>query len=119
MQYVLNVAFTVPAIIYIDKWGRRPMLLVGLAMMGFWLFLVGGLQGGFGHWGDIEGDRVWVIEGHDSITKGIIVCSYFFVCRYAFSLSLKRNLTTYKYFFLVSPSLWALYHGHTPPRSTH
>ena len=27
MQYVLNVAFTVPAIIYIDRWGRRPVLL--------------------------------------------------------------------------------------------
>ena len=30
VQYVLNVALTVPAIIYIDKWGRRPMLLIGL-----------------------------------------------------------------------------------------
>jgi len=35
IQYVLNVAFTIPAIIYIDKWGRRPMLLVGTLLMGF------------------------------------------------------------------------------------
>lgn len=27
VQYVLNVVMTVPAIIYIDKWGRRPMLV--------------------------------------------------------------------------------------------
>ncbi|KAG6884963.1 hypothetical protein C0995_009714 [Termitomyces sp. Mi166 len=39
VQYVLNVAFTVPAIIYIDKWGRRPMLVIGTLLMGFWLCL--------------------------------------------------------------------------------
>ncbi|QRW20714.1 Sugar (and other) transporter [Rhizoctonia solani] len=77
VQYVLNVVATIPAIIFIDKWGRRPMLLIGLAFMSFWLFLVGGLQGGYGNWGtSTTGDRVWVIEGHDSVTKGIIVCSY-------------------------------------------
>lgn len=50
VQYVLNVAFTVPAIIYIDRWGRRPMMIIGFSLMAMWLFLVGGLQGGFGHW---------------------------------------------------------------------
>ena len=47
----------VPAIIYIDKWGRRPLLLIGTLFMGFWLFLVGGLQGRFGFWGTVDGDR--------------------------------------------------------------
>jgi Sugar (and other) transporter len=50
VQYVLNVVFTIPAIVYIDKWGRRPMMIIGFMLMGTWLFLVGGLQGGFGHW---------------------------------------------------------------------
>lgn len=50
VQYVLNVVFTVPAILYIDKWGRRPMMIIGFSLMAVWLFLVGGLQGGFGHW---------------------------------------------------------------------
>lgn len=86
VQYVLNVAATVPAIIYIDKWGRRPMLLIGLAFMGFWLFLVGGLQGHFGHWGDVDGSRVWVITDHKSITKAIIVFSYLFVCSFAITM---------------------------------
>lgn len=31
------------------------MLLVGLMLMGFWLFLVGGLQARFGHWDTIAG----------------------------------------------------------------
>lgn len=74
------------------------MLLIGLAFMGFWLFLVGGLQARFGAWGTVDGSgkllrsfvfefilikssAVWVINGHPSVTKGIIVCSYLFVCR--------------------------------------
>ncbi|TFK84277.1 general substrate transporter [Polyporus arcularius HHB13444] len=86
VQYVLNVVMTIPAIIYIDKWGRRPMLLVGTLLMGFWLFLVGGLQGGFGAWGEVDGARVWVISGHDGITKAVIVFSYLFVCSFAITM---------------------------------
>jgi len=86
VQYVLNVAFTVPAIIYIDKWGRRPMLLVGTLLMGFFLYLVGGLQARFGDWGTVDGSRVWVINNNDAATKAIIVCSYFFVCSFAITM---------------------------------
>ncbi|KAL0958689.1 hypothetical protein HGRIS_014020 [Hohenbuehelia grisea] len=86
IQYVLNVLLTVPAIIYIDKWGRRPMLLIGTLLMGFWLMLVGGLQGRFGHWGTVDGSRIWVIENNDSATKAIIVCSYLFVCSFAITM---------------------------------
>lgn len=79
---------TVPAIIYIDKWGRRPMLLAGTLLMGLWMYLVGGLQGGFGHWSQPEGGgaRTWVISGHDSVTKAVIVCSYLFVCSFAVTM---------------------------------
>ncbi|KAG7094843.1 hypothetical protein E1B28_005652 [Marasmius oreades] len=86
VQYVLNVAMTVPAIIYIDKWGRRPMLLCGLTAMAFFLYLVGGLQGRLGHWGVVDNARVWVIEGQGSATKGIIVLSYLFVCSFAVTM---------------------------------
>ncbi|EAU86601.1 glucose transporter [Coprinopsis cinerea okayama7 len=86
VQYVLNVLMTVPAIIYIDKWGRRPMLLAGTLFMGFFLYLVGGLQGRFGHWGDIEGKRVWVITDNPSATKAVVVCSYLFVCSFAVTM---------------------------------
>lgn len=86
VQYVLNVAFTVPAILYIDKWGRRPMLLIGTLSMAFFLFLVGGLQGYFGHWGEVDGAREWLISGHSGITKGVIICSYLFVCSFAITM---------------------------------
>ena len=49
----------VPAILYIDRWGRRPMLLFGTFFMGFWLMLVGGLQGAFGEWGTVDGSRAY------------------------------------------------------------
>jgi len=86
VQYVLNVAFTVPAIIYIDKWGRRPMLLVGTLLMGFWMFLVGGIQARFGEWSDASGSNVWVIANNQAATKAVIVCSYFFVCSFAITM---------------------------------
>jgi MFS family permease len=90
VQYVLNVLFTVPAILYIDKWGRRPMLLVGTLLMAIFLFIVGALQGHFGQWGVVDQSRVWLIEGHSGVTIGVIVCSYLFVCRFVHPRSQSR-----------------------------
>ena len=39
--YVINVAMTLPAIIYLDKFGRRPALIVGSFLMMTWLFISG------------------------------------------------------------------------------
>ncbi|KAH8826073.1 general substrate transporter [Flagelloscypha sp. PMI_526] len=87
VNYVLNVAATVPAIIYIDKWGRRPMLLGGTIAMGFFLFLVGGLQSRYGHLGTLaDGTETWIIEGNKSATNAVIVMSYFFVCSFAITM---------------------------------
>ena len=61
-------------------------LYQGLAFMGFWLMLVGGLQARFGQWGTVGDDRLWVISGNDAATKAIIVCSYFFVCSFAITM---------------------------------
>ncbi|PCH41869.1 general substrate transporter [Wolfiporia cocos MD-104 SS10] len=85
IQYVLNTALTFCATLYIDRWGRRPMLLLGTLLMGFWLMLVGGLQGRYGHWGTIEGvnGQIWVMTGHEYATRAVIACSYLFVCSFA------------------------------------
>lgn len=81
VDYVLNVVLTIPAIIFIDRWGRRPLLLGGFGFMGFFLMLVGGLQGRFGSWVDLNGSQVWSIDAsHAGVTKGVIVCSYLAVC---------------------------------------
>ncbi|KAL1751284.1 general substrate transporter [Schizophyllum commune] len=86
VQYVLNVVFTIPAIIYIDRWGRRPMLVAGTFFMSLFLFLVGGLQGGYGGWADLDGERTWIIQGNDSVRNAVIVMSYFFVCSFAITM---------------------------------
>jgi hypothetical protein len=55
------------------------MLLVGTLLMGLCMFLVAGLQAGFGEWSDESGTNVWVITSNQAATKAVIVCSYLFV----------------------------------------
>ncbi|GAA5915316.1 hypothetical protein JCM6882_005188 [Rhodosporidiobolus microsporus] len=85
VQYTLNVVFTLPALWYIDRWGRRPMLLYGAIAMALWLMLVGALQGAYGHSVDVADSATasWRIEGHTNARNAIIVFSYFFVCSFA------------------------------------
>lgn len=71
--------------------------------MAFFLYLVGGLQAANGGWGIVDGDSqssahfllnesyicllaVWVITDRPSVTIGIIICSYLFVCSFAISM---------------------------------
>ncbi|KIY50738.1 high affinity glucose transporter [Fistulina hepatica ATCC 64428] len=84
IQYIINVVMTVPAIIWVDKWGRRPTLLIGAALMAGWLFATAGLLAVHGHYVDgVEGntDIRWTISGPPS--KGVIACSFLFVASYA------------------------------------
>ena len=37
------------------------MILAGTLLMGFWLYLVGGLQGRFGNWGSVDGNRMFLV----------------------------------------------------------
>ncbi|OAQ29931.1 general substrate transporter [Linnemannia elongata AG-77] len=86
IQYVLNVLMTIPAILFIDRWGRRPVLLIGSTFMALWLFLIGGLMGRFGS--PIISDNqttTWAIQGNDPASHAVIACSYLFVCSFAIS----------------------------------
>ncbi|KAK0557079.1 high affinity glucose transporter [Tilletia horrida] len=87
IQYVINVVMTVPAILYVDRWGRRPTLLVGSTLMSTWLFIVAGLMKAHGEYyepnpalGDPDSVR-WKVHGPAS--KAIIACSYLFVASFA------------------------------------
>lgn len=83
IQYVINVAMTVPALLYVDRWGRRPTLLVGSTLMAIWLFAVAGLMATHGHYYPDSGNSVvrWKVEGPAS--KAVIACSYLFVASFA------------------------------------
>lgn len=86
IQYVINVAMTVPALIWMDRFGRRHVLLFGSTLMMTWLFANAGILASYGHAappGGINGIPAasWEVSGHAS--KGVIACSYLFVASYA------------------------------------
>ncbi|KAK9327301.1 general substrate transporter [Lipomyces starkeyi] len=84
MQYVINMIMTIPPIIWIDKWGRRPALLLGAPILCFWLFLVGGL---FKQYGEpnpaTDQPNTWIIVGHRSASLAILACLYLGVATFA------------------------------------
>ena len=89
IQYIINVVLTLPAIIFLDKWGRRPLLLLGSFSMMSCLAISGALQGVYGkpNPGTDRGLSAisWVIVNHPGVSKGIVACSYLFVATFAVS----------------------------------
>lgn len=85
IQYVINMVMTIPALLFIDRWGRRPLLISGSIIMMIWLFAVGGLM-------SVHGTPVPDFEGNDTVrlivydkkaSKGIIACCFLFVATFA------------------------------------
>jgi MFS family permease len=86
IQYVINVFMTVPALLYVDRWGRRPTLLIGAFFMALWLFINAGLLASYGSYAGPNGingvkAESWKITGPPS--KAVIACSYLFVASFA------------------------------------
>ena len=86
IQYIINVVMTIPAIIWMDRWGRRPTLLLGSFGMMTWLFISGALQGAYGQPATEAGSAVtWVLVNKTQQAKAIVACSYLFVATFATS----------------------------------
>ncbi|KAF2871842.1 high affinity glucose transporter [Massariosphaeria phaeospora] len=86
IQYIINVALTLPAILWLDRFGRRPALLVGSFGMMTFLFVSGGLQAAYGEPNPNKTDKdiSWVIgKEHPGVSKAIVACSYLFVATFA------------------------------------
>ncbi|KAI0908754.1 general substrate transporter [Ustulina deusta] len=85
IQYVINVLLTLPAILYLDKFGRRPALIVGAFFMMIFLFVSGALQAVYGQPNDGTGDKdiTWIVKGKPAVSKGIVAASYLFVATFA------------------------------------
>lgn len=87
IQYILNVVLTLPAIMFLDTWGRRPSLLVGSFFMMSLLFIVGALEAVYGKPNPGTDPRLkaitWVLQDHPAVSKAVITCSYLFVCVFA------------------------------------
>ena len=87
IQYVINVVMTVPALVFIDRWPRRKVMMIGSTLMAIWLFTEAGLMASYGHGTGPEGlDGVssvtWVVN-NDGASKAIIACSYLFIASYS------------------------------------
>lgn len=89
IQYIINVALTLPAIVYIDKWGRRPSMLVGSFFMMTFLFTSGALQAVYGEPNadatrtPQNSDITWIVLNNTPVSSGIVACSYLFVAAFA------------------------------------
>lgn len=85
IQYVINVVMTVPALIWVDRIGRRPTLLVGSTLMMTWLFANAGILAVYGTPvpGGVDGIKEASISVTGSASKAVIACSYLFVASYA------------------------------------
>ncbi|KAK4100582.1 MFS sugar transporter-like protein [Parathielavia hyrcaniae] len=89
IQYVINVVLTLPAIIFLDKWGRRPSLILGAFGMMTWLFVSGALQQYYGQPNAGEtrtpqnSDITWIVYNNRPVSSAIVSCSYLFVATFA------------------------------------
>lgn len=77
---------TIPALIFMDRWGRRPMFVFGAILMAIWMFANAGLMASYGHAAPPGGvnniaEESWEISG--SPAYAVIACTYLFVASYA------------------------------------
>ncbi|KAF7551118.1 hypothetical protein G7Z17_g5265 [Cylindrodendrum hubeiense] len=85
IQYVINVIMTIPALIWVDQWGRRPTLLVGATLMMTFMFANAALLAVHGTVvpGGIDGVAEASMSLSGAPAKGLIACTYLFVASYA------------------------------------
>ncbi|KAJ5215754.1 Hexose transporter [Penicillium cinerascens] len=85
IQYIINVVMTIPALIWVDKWGRRPTLLVGAAFMAAFMYANAGIFAAHGVVvpGGIDGVAEESMQLTGAAAKGAIACTYLFVASFA------------------------------------
>ncbi|KAI0394683.1 high-affinity glucose transporter [Xylariaceae sp. FL0594] len=86
INFIINVVMTVPALLWQDRWGRRPTMLVGAFLMCLFMSLNGGLLAVYSRPATPEDhfstDAIsMVIRG--PAAKAVIASTYLFVASYA------------------------------------
>jgi MFS family permease len=85
IQFIINVVMTVPALLYVDRWGRRPTMLAGAFLMMMWLFINAGLLASYGtvpppNFFPNAAESIRIVGAP---AKAVIACTYLFVASYA------------------------------------
>lgn len=85
IQYVINVVMTVPALLWIDRYGRRHAMLVGALLMMTWMYANGAIMKTYGVVvpGGINGVAAQSMSISGGPGKAVIACTYLFVASYA------------------------------------
>lgn len=88
VQYALFIIFTTFIFFYIDKTGRRPLLIYGALLMGACHFVVAGiLSSGEYVPGGVDGDENVLIRVVGSKSHTVIAFSYLLIIIYALTLA--------------------------------
>ena len=90
LQYGINVAFALPAVLFLDKMGRRPALLLGSFLMMIFLYATAATMATNGHYvpGGLNGIQavLWVINDNaPNAQRAVIACTYLLVASYSFT----------------------------------
>ena len=85
IQYIINVFMTVPALIWIDRWGRRNAMLVGAVLMATWMYANAGILAVYGTVipGGIKNVAAQSMLLSGAPAKALIACTYLFVASFA------------------------------------
>ncbi|KAL4891826.1 general substrate transporter [Aspergillus ambiguus] len=85
IQYIINVFMTIPALLWMDRWGRRMTILVGAALMAILMYANAGIMAAHGVVvpGGIGGVPEESMKLSGGAAKGLIACTYLFVASYA------------------------------------
>ncbi|KAK9413098.1 putative Major facilitator superfamily (MFS) profile domain-containing protein [Seiridium unicorne] len=86
IQFIINVVLTVPALIWMDKWGRRMPLLIGAFFMCLWMCINAGLFAVYSR-PPVPEDHFTTDSESMAISgapaKAVIASTYLFVASYA------------------------------------
>ena len=89
MQYALFIVFTGAVFFFIDRVGRRSLLIYGAIGMGITQFVVGGVLGTYGEYvpGGVNGNLNVVVRVTGSASYTVIAFSYLLIIVYALTLA--------------------------------
>ncbi|KAL3427742.1 glucose transporter [Phlyctema vagabunda] len=89
IQYIINVALTLPAIMYLDRFGRRTAMLSGSFIMMLFLFIVGALQAVYGQANvpplknPSNSNITWIVYQNKTVSTVIVTMTYLVVATFA------------------------------------